>query len=111
MNILMKILTNKEIDMPCYTPPHSYCNHDRKSIDNIRCDMNDSYENLLSIVENISNECEEQKNYYKKKSDESTSLLCEIMKKIEEENLLDHYPERFKQWYEKHKQFDKSKGE
>lgn len=40
---------------------------------------------------------------FKKIAEVSTNLLLEILDKTKEVGLLDQYPERFKIWYEAHK--------
>lgn len=40
---------------------------------------------------------------FKKIVEVSTNLLLEILDKTNEAGLLDQYPERFKIWYEAHK--------
>lgn len=40
---------------------------------------------------------------FKKIAEVATNLLLEILHKTKEAGLLDQYPERFKIWYESHK--------
>lgn len=50
-----------------------------------------------------------QAQHYKKLADESTSLLCEILKLAEEEGFLTQFPQRHQDWWEKHRKFDQSR--
>ncbi len=83
--------------MPCYTPPHSYCNHESKE-DEMLCDAIEPIKKIISSLD-----------YYRKKSDEATSLLCELLKEQHKNNTLTHFPERFQKWYLNHEMFDNSK--
>ena len=92
--------------MPCYTPPHAYCGHADTVMDNTKCSI---INDLNSIIDSY--------NYYKKKADEVTDMLCRLCKAydlIMTPDCCGINPFRdadadIKDWWEKHKEWDKAR--
>lgn len=78
--------------MPCYTEPHSYCDH--KNDDCLE----------------MSKDMKEKLKYYKKTSDQATRLLCSVLGE-----LFEHDPHskitdpELAEWWEAHKKFDEER--
>lgn len=76
--------------MPCYTEPHSYCNHEN-------------------------DECIEMDSYIKEQFNKLTNILCKLMQLLEQCEKEGNTPWGYGYgkdlitWWQKHKDFDKSK--
>lgn len=99
--------------MPCYTPPHSYCNHGIDPINEAICEFEGKFEKVRNafqeIIKNYNQELNERVKYYKEKSDESVRLLCKVMQEITSQSLGVILDQEVKDWYEKHKEFDEKR--
>lgn len=72
--------------MPCYSAPHSYCNHDKNECLEIKAD-----EYIKSVIDKL------------------TDMLCRVLKA----NFSSDFPvwvdTDIKEWWEKHKEWDKQR--
>jgi hypothetical protein len=97
--------------MPCYTPPHSCCEHKDNERENILCDVLESVKNLdkenTKIFENLKDEIK----YYRKQSDKTTEMLCRILNSLEFETSRIEIDNDIKEWKIKHDEFDTKRKE
>lgn len=84
--------------MPCYTPPHAYCGHADTVMDNKKCSI---INDINSIIESY--------NYYRKKADEVTDMLCRTLGEIAYQEPSIVLDDDIKDWWEKHKEWDKAR--
>ena len=72
--------------MPCYSGPHDYCEHSKGECIAIKSD-----EYIKSVIDKL------------------TQMLCHVMKEIEDQSFTIMWSKDIKEWWEKHKEFDKGK--
>lgn len=87
--------------MPCYTEPHSYCDHaNGKCIE--PCISNNCKEEINKQKENLHD--------LKKYTDNICRMLCEVMGEIECQSPGIVLDEDVKEWWSKHKEWDAKKS-
>jgi hypothetical protein len=88
--------------MPCYSEPHSYCDHtNNKCIE--RCISNNCKKELDIEKENL----QQLKEY----TDNICRMLCEVMGKIEYQSPWIVIDKDIAEWWEKHKKWDERRQE
>ncbi len=95
--------------MPCYTPPHGYCNHKDNEREHALCDVLSAATRLDEENKMILENLQDKLNYYKAKSDEATRLLCDVLGEIEYQEPGIVLSEEVKEWHLKHKEFDEQR--
>lgn len=91
--------------MPCYTAPHSYCHHGVEDVDDLICEVTSRITKFDKTRKREEGEFQELKKY----ADQVTDMLCRTMQEIEYQEPGIIVDDDIKEWYEKHKAWDKSR--
>lgn len=95
--------------MPCYTEPHSYCHHESTERERSLCNAVSALEKIDKENKRILENQKDQLDYYKKKSDEATDMLCRLCASIDWDES--NFPPDVQEWWTKHKEWDKKRNE
>jgi len=88
--------------MPCYTPPHAYCNHGLEKIDELICKLKSNLETFESHRKNDRENCQELKPY----TDKITDMLCRLLSHENYGVIETRLPDDIQEWWTKHKEWD-----